>query len=119
MGYTPSINTDTPSLHPLITTFASSISHMFALFIVCAHLPYTHIATSPPPPIPASIVDTPTPIVDTLHPLSPPPCVSCRVLMSKLQELAAASLSLGLPGDPLSQVRVCLVVVVVVCVLKR
>lgn len=29
----------------------------------------------------------------------------CRVLMSKLQELAAASLSLGLPGDPLSQVR--------------
>lgn len=28
----------------------------------------------------------------------------CRVLMSKLQELAAASLSLGLPGDPLSQV---------------
>lgn len=27
-----------------------------------------------------------------------------RVLMSKLQELAAASLSLGLPGDPLSQV---------------
>ncbi|KAF8066245.1 NUP205 [Scenedesmus sp. PABB004] len=29
----------------------------------------------------------------------------CRVLLSKLQELASASLSLGLPGDPLSQVR--------------
>ena len=26
--------------------------------------------------------------------------------MSKLQELAAASLSLGLPGDPLSQVMI-------------
>ena len=32
-------------------------------------------------------------------------CSSHRVLMSKLQELAAASLSLGLPGDPLSQVN--------------
>jgi hypothetical protein len=30
--------------------------------------------------------------------------LACRVLMSKLQELAAGSLSLGLPGDPLSQV---------------
>lgn len=30
---------------------------------------------------------------------------SCsRVLLSKLQELASSSLSLGLPGDPLSQV---------------
>lgn len=28
----------------------------------------------------------------------------CRVLLSKLQELASSSLSLGLPGDPLSQV---------------
>jgi hypothetical protein len=28
-----------------------------------------------------------------------------RVLLSKLQELASSSLSLGLPGDPLSQVR--------------
>lgn len=30
---------------------------------------------------------------------------AARVLMSKLQELASSSLSLGLPGDPLSQVR--------------
>lgn len=30
----------------------------------------------------------------------------CRVLLGKLQELASSSLSLGLPGDPLSQVRV-------------
>lgn len=30
----------------------------------------------------------------------------CRVLLSKLQELASISLSLGLPGDPLSQVCV-------------
>jgi hypothetical protein len=29
---------------------------------------------------------------------------AARVLMSKLQELASSSLSLGLPGDPLSQV---------------
>lgn len=34
-----------------------------------------------------------------------------RVLLSKLQELASSSLSLGLPGDPLSQVLQLLVVV--------
>jgi hypothetical protein len=33
---------------------------------------------------------------------------AARVLMSKLQELASSSLSLGLPGDPLSQVCSCL-----------